>query len=265
MNTVKDLPRVSIVIASFNYGRYVAKAIQSALLQTHGNIELIVVDDGSTDDTREIVSRYENVIYHYQENAGLSAARNVGINISSGDYLLFLDADDWLEPTGVAENLEALRSFPQMAFVSGNYYLFRQTTQELFPATNTLVGDAYLTLLRRNYVGMLATVLFRREVFNEFRFDESLDACEDYDLYLRITRNCPAMHNDKFIATYFFHPGSLSHDHKAMSRSVREVMRRQEPLLRSEAERLAYQDGKDQWKEYDGLYSTTSATASTAQ
>lgn len=87
---------VSVVITCYNHGQYLARAIESVLSQNHKETEIIVVDDGSTDDTKSVAQNYPNVKYVYQSNQGLSVARNTGIDYSSGAYLVFLDADDWL-------------------------------------------------------------------------------------------------------------------------------------------------------------------------
>src|SRR5215212_469876 len=87
---------ISVVIPSYNHGNYLARAIESVLSQTYKNTEIIVIDDGSVDNTKQVAGDFPGVIYIYQHNQGLSAARNTGIDNSRGKYMLFLDADDWL-------------------------------------------------------------------------------------------------------------------------------------------------------------------------
>src|SRR5687767_1956410 len=89
------LPVVSVVVTCYNHGRFLADAIQSLIRQTYNKIEIIVVDDGSTDNTASVASSFPEVKYLHQPNAGLSAARNTGIHNSTGSFLVFLDADDW--------------------------------------------------------------------------------------------------------------------------------------------------------------------------
>src|SRR5216110_321324 len=101
-------PLVSVVITGYNHGRFIGRAIQSVLTQTYYNIQVVVIDDGSTDDTRNVAQAFAGVVYHHQSNAGLSAARNKGVKISRGEYLVFLDADDWLYPYAIATNLNLL-------------------------------------------------------------------------------------------------------------------------------------------------------------
>src|SRR5438067_6268305 len=108
-------PAVSVVIPAFNYARYLPLAIDSALNQTHANLEVIVVDDGSTDDTREVVGAYrdERVRYVHQENAGLSAARNTGIRNARFAFVGFLDADDEWLPDMLAAAMERFANLPE--------------------------------------------------------------------------------------------------------------------------------------------------------
>ena len=89
---------VSVVIPSYNHARYLGAAVESVMAQTVRDVEIVIVDDGSTDDTREVAARYPQAKYIYQPNQGLSAARNTGIKHSSGRFLVFLDADDLLLP-----------------------------------------------------------------------------------------------------------------------------------------------------------------------
>src|SRR5687768_5094018 len=104
------MPLVSIIIDNFNYGRFLAEAIDSALAQTHGETEVIVVDDGSTDDSRAIIARYgERVRSVLKENGGQASALNAGYRISRGEVVLFLDSDDVLFPGALANAVERLR------------------------------------------------------------------------------------------------------------------------------------------------------------
>lgn len=99
---------ISVIIPVYNGECYVAEAIDSVLNQTYKNIELIVIDDGSTDGTAAIVKNYENIIYFYQENRGLGAARNQGVDLAKGEYLAFLDADDYWLPEKLEQQLAQL-------------------------------------------------------------------------------------------------------------------------------------------------------------
>ena len=112
--------RISVVIPCYNHGAYLATAINSVLAQNYQPFEIIVVDDGSTDNTKEVACGFEKVQYLYQTNQGLSAARNTGIKRSTGDYIIFTDADDWFLPDALETNLELLQT------TSGSGLCFRR-------------------------------------------------------------------------------------------------------------------------------------------
>ena len=114
----RGLPLVSVIIPTYNYGRYLGKALASCRDQTYKGLEIIVVDDGSTDDTRGVVERFgPDVVYIFQENQGVSRARNTGLAVGRGELLTFLDADDYLLPDSIAARVEILRSRPDIGIV----------------------------------------------------------------------------------------------------------------------------------------------------
>src|SRR3954470_15335442 len=122
-----DVQLVSVVIPCYKQAHFLAEAIESALNQTYSSVEIIVVNDGSPDDTNRVVQRYPNVRLIEQRNQGLSASRNAGIRESRGNFLIFLDADDKLRPNAIKAGLHWLNCYPECAFVSGGYVL---TTSE---------------------------------------------------------------------------------------------------------------------------------------
>ena len=119
-------PRISIIIPTYNYRGYIRQAIDSALAQTYDNFEVIVVDDGSTDNSWDIITSYVNgfkIRPIWQENSGVSAARNNGIKNSTGEFFLPLDADDWLEPNYLEKTVPQMQD-PTVAIVSTDYLKF---------------------------------------------------------------------------------------------------------------------------------------------
>ena len=123
-------PLVSVIIPCYNHGRYLANAIESVLTQNYDRIEIIVIDDGSVDDTAMVAKKYDQVIYYYQTNQGLSASRNRGIELSKGDFIVFLDADDWLLPNAIQLNLQKLQQHPEAALVSGAHIFYYQPEEK---------------------------------------------------------------------------------------------------------------------------------------
>ncbi len=208
------------------------------------------MDDGSTDDTRVVSEKLSSAKYIYQENQGLSAARNTGALHSTGEFLVFLDADDLLYPYAISYNLAYLLQHPNAAFVSGAYLAITHAKENLDDGGEEILDDHYINMLRKNYIGMHGTVMYRRWVFDEFLFDTSLKACEDYDLYLRVTRKYPVLHHTKKLAAYRMHTSNMSGNLPLMLSQALEVLKRQEPELRSDAEREAYEAGLKGFVDY---------------
>jgi glycosyltransferase involved in cell wall biosynthesis len=252
-DTLNSKPLVSVIIPCYNQGKFLREAIRSVEKQTYAKLEIIVIDDGSTDDTQAVARSFASVKYFYQVNAGLSAARNAGIARSNGLFLVFLDADDILYENAVEVNLRYLSHNPAWAFVSGGH---DKVDEWLFPLQqNDDSGrspneSAYVSLLKGNYIGMHATVMYRCRVFDQFRFDEGLKACEDYDLYLRISREWAVGHHNTKVAAYRHHSANMSRDFVRMLDHVMLVHRRQLPLLKDQAEKAAWTLGVKTWKEY---------------
>ena len=242
-------PLVSVIIPCYNQSSFLPVAIESVLKQSHSKTEIIVVDDGSTDDTKQVAQGYDKVIYVHQHNQGLSASRNTGIQNSKGAYLVFLDADDWLYPDAIKINLGYLLRDKTAAFVSGAH-------DKIFVENNFIeekkreVTSNYSNLLQGNYIAMIAAVLFQRWVFDEFLYDVSLRSCEDYDLYLKISRKYPILHHTEKIAVYRIHTSNMSSNFPAMLSCVLTVLDRQKNYLKTEEEKQSYLKGNKVWKKY---------------
>lgn len=245
-----NYPLVSVIIPCYNHGRYLKDAFESVWTQSYPNIEIIVVDDGSTDNTREVTESSNNVKYIYQSNQGLSAARNTGIKNSSGKFLVFLDADDWLLPGAVQTNVQFIMQDDSLAFVSGAHQKIFVETGKIVDEIEEINSNHYWHLLQGNYIGMHATVMYRRSVFDEFLYDTTLKACEDYDLYLNITRKYPVLHHTKKIAGYRLHNSNMSGDRVLMLETVLKVLVRQKKKLNNNWEKKAFENGKKVWKKY---------------
>ena len=148
-------PLVSVVIPCYDQARYLPDAIESVLAQSYPHLELVVVDDGSPDNTAEVAARYPGVQVVRQENAGLSGARNTGLRHTNGAYLIFLDADDRLLPKAVADGLAAFAAHPEAAFVAGRCRIIDTTgVAQLTQQPDPDRGDPYEALLRGNYIWM---------------------------------------------------------------------------------------------------------------
>jgi len=242
---------VSVIITAYNYGEFLEQSIKSVLEQTYKKVEVIVVNDGSKDNTEEILTNFPQVIKINTKRVGLSAARNIGIQYSKGDFILFLDADDYLLPDGIEHNVNHFKQFPTAAFVSGAH-LRQDIEGNYLPVTPALYkeGDVYSALLLGNYIAMEATVLYRKELFFTFHFDPKLIACEDYDINLRIARHFPVYSHREFVAVYWIHNKSMSADNNKMLQAVMKVLKQQVPFLQSQNEKDALQSGMVSWNNY---------------
>jgi glycosyltransferase involved in cell wall biosynthesis len=247
-------PVVSAVVVCHNQARYLRDAIESTLAQTFQDLEILLVDDGSTDETAAVASVYPWVRYVRQDHRGLAAARNTGIRESTGRYLVFLDADDRLLPNAIEDGLDLFRQHPESGFVFGRYRNILNDgspapTEAPIPAEN----DQYWHLLRGNFIAMHATVLYSREaIAASGGFDERLRACEDYELYLRIASRWRIHRHDALVAEYRQHDGNMSRDYAFMLHSVLGVLRAERKRVPDRRHRRALRSGIGVWKEYYG-------------
>lgn len=247
---LENLPLVSVIIPSYNHGKYLPDAVKSIRDQDYNSVEVIIVDDGSTDNTTDIVKALPGVKYIHQHNQGLSAARNTGIKNSGGEMLIFLDADDWLLPGAIKVNVAELQANEKLAFVSGAHLKIYETSGRQLEEYQEVKQNAYLQMLQGNYIGMHATVMYRKWVFDNFMFDENLRACEDYDVYLNITRIHPVVHHSYKIAAYRLHTENMSGNIPMMLSTVLGVLDRQKQQLKSDQEKNAFKKGHKNWKAY---------------
>jgi glycosyltransferase involved in cell wall biosynthesis len=229
-----DQPRVSVVIPCYNQGRFLRDAIESVQRQTCPVAELLVVDDGSSDETAAVAHSHDDVRYIPQRNQGAPAARNNGLRASTGELLVFLDADDRLHPHAVASAVAALDAHPEWGFVSGQVRVVDVNGAVLYtPAHGRRDAYDYVQLLRSNYIWTPGAVMYRRAALLAVNgFDESAGGSADYELNLRIARLFPIGCIDDVILDYRQHTGSMSNDVRYMLKSAVTVRRRQETHAR---------------------------------
>ncbi len=229
-------PRAAVAIACFNQASFLSQAIESVLAQTRLVDEIIVVDDGSTDSTAEVAQSYPQVRYHWKSNGGLSSARNAGLGLTTCEFILFLDADDTLEPEAIALSLAGLLRNPSAAFAYGGYREVDSDGRPIFERSPDPAGESYDGLLTFNRIGMHGTVLYRADVLREAGgFDSSLAACEDYDVYLRLARRHAVARYDYIAANYRRHGGNMTRNSLLMLRTSRIVLERQRPHAQGDA------------------------------
>ncbi|MBK8102686.1 MAG: glycosyltransferase family 2 protein [Cellvibrionales bacterium] len=197
-----EQPLVSIVVPTYNYAVFLAEAVESALHQSHKNIEVIIVDDGSTDNTavvaQALVQQDARVRYIYQPNQGLSAARNTGIKNAQGDFLVFLDADDVMHAHKIATHWVHFKREPltDISYGSSRYFLSGQPEktfasialdeQDWMPKVSGSTAEIMPTLIANNMMPVCSAMLRRRVVDAVGGFDTSLKSLEDWDYWLRV-------------------------------------------------------------------------------
>jgi glycosyltransferase involved in cell wall biosynthesis len=243
----KDGPLVSIIIPCYRQAHFLSEAIESALAQTYRHFEILVIDDGSPDNTSEVAARYPGVRHIRQENQGLAASRNRGIRSSNGDFLVFLDADDRLLPNAVATGLDALHTHPECALVWGRCEVIASDGSPL-PASQPKAkrdDDHYGELLTSNFIWAPATVMYRRSLFEFVEgFDPSISPSADYDLYLRVMRDHAVHCHNELVAQYRRHAANMTRNAEVMLSATCEVLRLQRKYVRRNGRyREAYKAG----------------------
>ncbi|MGH7298932.1 MAG: glycosyltransferase [Candidatus Rokuibacteriota bacterium] len=226
-------PLVSVIIPCFNQARFLGEALASVARQTYSHHEVLVVDDGSTDDLEVVTRRAAGVRRVRQENQGTAVARNRGFRETRGRYVLFLDADDRLLPEALAIGVEALARHPACGLVYGHVRLIGDDGADCrCPAQQAVADGPYRELLSRNYVWTPGAALYPRAVLNEVGdFDPRAGGSADYDLNLRVARRWPIHCHGQVVLDYREHPASQSSDPTYMLRSAVSVRRRHRRLV----------------------------------
>ncbi len=244
---------VSIIIPAYNAEKYIKEAVDSALAQTYPSVEVIVVDDGSTDGTKKVLEPYiaaQKIVYVHQSNGGLAASRNAGIKAAKGEFIAFLDADDMFLPEKVGSQMKALEVHPDFGVCYSDLNHFNdpvagEKPSEFFHHRYSYPsGDIFAELLTRQFINPL-TVMVRREVCEKYGvFDEELRRSEDWDLWLRWSHaGVKFLYLDKPLAQYRVRrEGNLS------SLSAEPDMKEKNLLVFS---RIGEKLSKEEWQKYD--------------
>jgi len=207
------------VIPTYNYGRYLPKAIESVLSQEDVNLELIIVDDGSTDDTIEILASYGDQILSFRQmNQGAQVARNLGLQKAKGEFICFLDSDDYFLPNSVRLRQQFLLRHPECDWVYSNW-LISDLDGEVAGKGADLFnhgdlrweGEIFSTLLKsRGGINLVGPMFRREQIVSIGGFDVSLKACQDYDLLLKASRGKNVAFLDIPLGVQRFHKSHIS-------------------------------------------------------
>jgi CMP-N-acetylneuraminic acid synthetase len=220
-------PRVSVYVTNHNYGRYVAQAIESVLRQTHPSWELLVVDDGSTDDSRAVIARYADdprLVVIHQENRGLNVSNNIAIRAARGEYVMRLDADDYLDENALAVMAGVLDRHPDAGLVFPDYYVVDESGQLLEVQRRHDFAD--VTLLDQPAHG--ACTMIRRACLLELGgYDEAFNRQDGYDLWLRFTRRYGVRNVNLPLFYYRQHPTSLTRSEEKLLATRASILAKQ--------------------------------------
>ena len=221
-------PVVSAIITVYNNEQTVADAIESFLGQTFRNLEIIVVDDGSTDGTRQLIEqRYGGQVRTVrQTNRGSAAARNAGVRSARGEYVAFMDGDDISLPERVRLQVRVLEQRPEVGLVYGNIYLMEAARRELRLRRGIgryKSGHVWHDLVIKNFVPF-STIMVRRECLHDIGlFDESIRSSEDWHLLVRLARRCEFFYLDEPLVQYRIHAHSKTANLEEKERAFKRV------------------------------------------
>lgn len=214
------MPKVSIIIPSYNCESYIAQTIDSVLSQTFKDFELIVIDDGSTDKTQEIAASYGNrVRLITQANAGRCVARNRGIREAKGELICLMDHDDYWFPEKLARQVDEFRAHPEVGAVYSTFIVWDPDQDGRFAEPSSFDRSRFPDVVNPDFSGWIyhqflldcwmltSAAMFRAEVFKRCGvFDEQLPFSEDWDLWFRIAREYPIIQLDRPTTLYRQHP-----------------------------------------------------------
>lgn len=202
------MPKVSVIIPSYNRAKLVGRAIDSVLKQTFSDYEIIVVDDGSQDNTKDVLSAYDRKIkYIYQSNRGISGARNRGIKEAAGEYIAFLDSDDLWIPEKLAEQVKVLEANKKVGIVYSKLQMINDKGEHCGVKPKHKSGKNFRELIEIGGDIPTSSVMTRRECFEKVGvFDESLQQMEDIDMWIRIAKVYDLYEiADQMLAYYYRH------------------------------------------------------------
>ena len=199
------MPKVSVIVPCFNRATLLPRALESIFAQTFKDYEVIVVDDGSTDDTPQVMKQYNGrVQYIRKENGGSASARNRGIEEAKGEYIAFLDSDDYWTPEKLAEQVKVLDVQKNIGIVYARMPIINEKGERVGTKPAGISGRNFKELMEHWGDMPTSTVMTRRECFTKAgMFDTSLTTMEDIDMWLRISRHYDLYEIENKVLAYY--------------------------------------------------------------
>jgi len=229
-------PLISVIIPSYNRANFIKRSLNSVFEQSYKNFEIIVVDDGSTDDTENFIKNYPDRRIRYikhTENRGVPSARNTGIKAARGEYITFLDSDDEIYPKKFEIQINRLRDLPDSyGLIYSGYSLFINSTDEhvmdIVPEEYDNICDALL----KRCIFAVHTPLVRKICFEKCGlFDESLPGCEDWDMWIRLSQHYEFTFVPDILAKFYIHGEQKSTNLKNKVQARKDILSKHKTLL----------------------------------
>lgn len=203
-----EFPLITIIIPTYNRAHFLPRSVQSALAQTFKEFELIIVDDGSTDNTVDVIQQFDDlrIRYLYQENQGVSVARNFGISQAKGKYIALLDSDDTWHPEKLEKQLAFVQNNPEFGLIYTHYDQFFVEKSKIIHRRPTTTSCTFNDLFLNCDIATSSTLILKSALDNVGYFDPSLTLWEDGDVFLRVAQKYP-FHVIEETLTYYYHHG----------------------------------------------------------
>ncbi|MGE4272773.1 MAG: glycosyltransferase [Desulfitobacterium sp.] len=208
------MPKVSVVIPTYNHARYVPWAVESVLRQNYPNLEILVIDDGSTDDTAQRLRAYlKSIKYIYKPNGGTSSALNHGLERVTGDYICWLSADDMFLKGKIAKQVQLMQSYPQVGFCYTSFVVIDENGLKKYDVDSAFypIRQEMVVNLHKGCFINGSSVMMRSSALELVGpFDEGLPQAHDYELWFRFLRHFPSGFIKEPLIAYRWHGENMS-------------------------------------------------------
>ena len=221
------MPFFSVIIPLFNKEKFIEATLKSVLNQSFTDFEILVIDDGSTDNSAQLIKGFDDarIRYYYKENEGVSSARNDGIKKAQSDYISFIDADDYWYPDFLEEMYKVIQKHPEQKVFSAAIEI--ETSKKVIPASYSIVKKSdyeivnYFTASSKETVICTSCAVFHKNIFEEIgTFDIEIKSGQDTDMWIRIGINYPVVFSWKILARYVYDENSLSKNNNYLNKKI---------------------------------------------